>query len=114
MSIITKMRKQTAVYWAKSGLDSYGQLTYSTPVEISCRWEDTIQEFIGTNGVRQLSQSVVYVDRDMYVGDILKLGELDSGVDQDTPMDNSGAWEIRSFGKSPNLKNTEYLRTALL
>ena len=65
MSIITKMRKQTAVYWALSSYDEYGQPTWDSPVEIECRWEDKSEEFIVSDGTRQVSNAIVYVDRDM-------------------------------------------------
>ena len=40
MSIITRMRKQDAVYWAYSGLDEFGQVEVGDPAEIKVRWED--------------------------------------------------------------------------
>ena len=65
-------------------------------------------------GSKVISSSIVYVDRVMKAKDVLMLGELDSGVDQDNPKDNTNAWEIQGFDKLPNLKNTEILRTAYL
>ena len=114
MGIITTMRRQKAVYWAYLSVDTYGRPTWSAPVEIDCRWEDVNEEFLDEHSERQISMSKVYVDRDMKVGSVLMLGELDSGVDEDNPKDNDNAWEIRRFERLPNLKNTETLRTAIL
>ena len=114
MSIITSMRRQTAIYWALSSIDNYGRPTWSAPIEIECRWEDVHEEYIDAHMQRQLSSAIVYVDRDMEVGSMLKLGDLDSGIDQDNPRDNDDTWEIRRFDKLPNLKNSEYLRTAIV
>ena len=114
MSIITKMRKQTCVWWSSTGVDAYGRPTWTTPVEIDCRWEDVIQEFVNDDGEERFSRSIVYVDRDMKVGDVLKLGSLDSGIDEDNPKENDDAWEVSRFSKLPNLKNTEVLRTVFL
>ena len=114
MGIITKMRKQTAIYWASNGIDEYGQPEYALPVDIDCRWEDAHEEFIDGEGTRQVSQAIVYVDRDMEVGSVLKLGVIDSGTDESNPKNNDDAFEVRRFEKLPNLKNTEYLRTAIL
>lgn len=114
MGIITRMLKQTAVYWAPLGVDEFGQPTWDTPVEVAVRWEDRAEEFLNQEGDRQMSRSVVYVGQDVEVNGVLLLGELTSSVDQDDPKSNTGAWEIRRFEKLPNLRVTEYLRTVFL
>lgn len=121
MSLITRMQKQTAVYWPLASADSggddhddYGQPVVTDPFEISCRWEYRVEEFIIADGTRHLSRAVVYVDRDVDVGGILMLGDLDDITDDDTPKENDGAWEIMRFDKSPNIRVSEYLRTVYL
>ena len=114
MRIITKMLKQKAVWWASTGFGNYGQPTVSTPVEIDVRWEDVGEEFLDKDGTIQLSRARVYVDRDVEIGGLLMLGELDSGVDEATPKNNDGVWEIRRFEKLPTLKATQFLRTCYL
>jgi len=114
MGIITRMLKQTAVYWAYASTDQFGTKSYADPVEIDCRWEDTIEEFMDSEGERQMSNAVVYVDRDIPVGGVLMLGELTDITDESNIKENAGAWEIRKFGKLPNFKATEFLRTAYL
>lgn len=122
MGIITRMLKQNAVYWppessesAGDDFDNYGQPQVSlSPVQITCRWEDVTEEFIDITGTRQLSRAKVYVSQDVEVGGILMLGVLADIVDATNIKENSNAWEIRRFEKLPNLKATEYLRTAVL
>ena len=122
MSLITRMRKQTAVYWALLGADSagvvdyddYGQPQYTDPVEITVRWESVTVEFLDSQGTRQLSNAVVYSGEDLDLGGVLMLGELTDITDEDIPKENDDAWEIRRFDKLPNLRNTEILRTAYL
>lgn len=122
MSIITRMRKQTCVYWALASSDSagedfddYGQPQWSEPTEISCRWEDVSEEFIDAKGDKQASRSIVYVDRDMRVGEVLMLGVSTDVVDGDNVLEkNADAWEIRKFDKIPNLKASEFVRMAFL
>jgi len=121
MSLISRMRKQKAVYWAQSsGADDYGQIQYAAPVEIDCRWEDSQQEFIGKDGSKRLSRAVVYVDRDMKPGDKLKLStlaaltqDLDSGAST-APDQFSDVFEVMKADKIPNLRNTELLRVCYL
>lgn len=120
MSIITRMLKQKCVYWplasTESGgnsLDRYGQLQYTDPIEIDCRWENVAKEFVDSQGTVKISQARVFVDRDVQVGEMLLLGELDSGIDNN-PKNNEDALEIKSFGKMPNIKASEFLRTVYL
>jgi len=121
MSIITKMLRQDAVYWPLAGVDSggvdmdaYGQPIASDPVKIDCRWVDKAVQFSDAVGETRISHSVVYVDRDVVLGGFLMLGVLDDVTDEDVPLNNVNAWEIKRFDKTPNLKNTEFLRTAYL
>lgn len=114
MSIIVKMRKQKAVYWDRSGVDNFGAPAFAVGVEIDCRWEDGLVQAINDKGEQITAKSTVYVDREMKVGDMLWLGELADITDADNPRNNEGAWEIKSFNKLPNLKNTETLLTAYL
>lgn len=121
MGIITKMRKQKAVYWPPGSeetggfdYDTYGKPLYASPVEIDCRWEDVVQEFVDTKNETTFSQSIVYVDRDVRVRGVLMLGTMSDVTDFADPKGNDNAWEIRRFDKLPNLRKTEYLRTAYL
>lgn len=109
MSIITRMRKQTAVWWQRTGRDVTGDPSFADPVEIDCRWDDKQELFVDVNGDEKISRATVYVDRDMSPGDWLKLGELESSTPDD-PRDTTGAWEMRDWNKMPNLRATEYLR----
>jgi hypothetical protein len=75
---------------------------------------DTIEEFLDPNGVTQLSQSKVYVDRDVTLGGYLFLGTL-SDLDSDTdPSTFSDAWEIKRFENLPTLKANAFLKTVYL
>ncbi len=122
MSIITRMLKQTCVYWAlateeSAGLsdyDDYGQPIITDPVEVECRWEDVNEEFIDAKGTRQLSKAKVYVESDVDVGGILMLGTKDDITDSTNIKENEGAYEIKRFDKLPTFKATEFLRTAWL
>lgn len=135
MSLITRMRKQEALLWVRGSADRYGEFAFDAPVQIKCRWEDQVQEFIDAGGERQLSRSVVYVDRVISVGDrlkrilaadawILALGVWDdAGAWSDDavwidgvsdPNELTDAYEVRRFDQLPNLKASEFLLTAYL
>ena len=113
MSVIRKARRQTAVFWEKTGVDVYGQPVHSSPVEIDCRWDDKAEQFIDEEGSVQVSRAEVMVDRVTPVGSLLMLGVL-GDVDQDKPPRSQGAYEIRQLRQHPNFKATETLRIAIL
>ena len=115
MSIITKMRKQKCVYWGSPVSDGFGGHTFATAVEIDCRWEDKQELFVDAEGNEVLSQAVVYVDRDTDLNGYLWLGvESDLDSNHTDPQVIDGAKPIRKRDKLPNLRATEYLRTAWL
>lgn len=114
MSIITTMRRQTAVWWQRStSPDGFGRYTYAAPIQIDCRWEDIVVEFLDPQGNKTQSRSVVYVDRVIAAGDMLMEGDWESNT-ADDPTEEELAFEVRRFDKLPNLKNTETLYTAYL
>lgn len=122
MGIIEKMlRYDFCVYWAllsnESGgvaYDENGRPQYTTAVQLACRWEDTLEEFVDSQGTRQMSQSVVYVESDVQVGGMLFHGELTDLAVLTDPRAIDNVWEIKRFDKLPKLKYTEFLRTAYL
>ena len=121
MGLITRMLKQTCVWWPLASSESggvakgaYGETLFSDPLEINCRWEDKSEEFLNDKDEIQISNAVVYVDRDVKKGGVLMLGELTDITDEDRPLGNLNAWKIEKFEKLPNLRVTEYLRTVYL
>jgi len=105
------MRKQTAVWWKKLSADEFGDPAYDDPVEIACRWEDKAVRFLDEKGEVSFSRSVVYVDRVISVGDLLRLGELESGMTSDV-SELTGFVEVRRFENLPTLRATQALYTA--
>lgn len=112
MGLIERMRKQKAIYWSQTGTTRDGQSTFSTPVEISVRWENKAVKFLTPNGAESVTTAVVYVDRDVLPGDYLKQGTI--GAETSTNPKARGATMIRQIEHLPNLRNTKVLRTALL
>jgi len=114
ISVAKRAMKQTAVYWAPGAPNDFGKPTYDEPVEIDCRWSEAQEEIILPNGDREMSQAKLIVDRDLVTKGVLMLGTLDDVVDSDNPKNNSGAWEILLFRKTPNFKGTKFIRNAYL
>lgn len=116
MGLIKTMRRQKAVYWDLATIthDDYGDPETIAGVEIDVRWEEATVEFLDINGTTQLSNAIVYADRDLKVGGVLMLGELTDVTDATNPKENTGAFEIKRFDKLPTLRVTDFLRTAYL
>ncbi|MCP4566479.1 MAG: hypothetical protein GY841_02730 [FCB group bacterium] len=117
MGLITSMRTQTAVYYAPNGYDSLGEQSFAAGVGIPCRWETDAVRFIDGQGENQVSQAIVYVDRDLEIGGLLWEGELADAPS--FPIDDKDAYPIRQFQTLPKLRVTtktsgNTLRTAIL
>lgn len=114
MSLITRVTNyQVAIYWAPSTANDFGLSTFDTPVEIDVRWEDKNEAYMTAAGTTAQSNAFVYVDQDVLLGGMLKLGELDSSTEDD-PADEDDTYEIMRFDKLPNRRATEFLRTVFL
>lgn len=112
MGIITKMLKETAVYWAPLAVDEFGQPTYVSPVELSVRWQSADTQFEDSEEGPRSVRSTVYVSSDVEVHGVLWLGDLADVLYLTDPEANEGAKRIRDFKKTPNFKATEWLRVA--
>ena len=107
------MRKQKATYWEFLTNDGMGGRTFSTAVEIDCRWEDRAEQLIDADGEEFISQSLVYVDRQTVVGSYLKLGDI-AGSPPADPTGAADSYPIRKLKNTPNFKNTETLYEVFL
>ena len=87
MSILTRMLRQSAVYWGPPVDDGDGSFTWPEPEEINCRWEDVEGAVKDPMTHDVFNDSTVYVDRDVEVNGYLYLGSLSdvSGIDPDSP-----------------------------
>lgn len=117
--IIKKMTTQTAVYWGDPSPDGYGGTLFGSmyPIEIECRWQQKRELTIDDEGKEIASESQVYVDQDVDIGGYLYLGSLDDldSSEEADPFVADGAFEIKNFEKSPELRKTNrFIRKAYL
>lgn len=114
MSVIKKMRRQTAVLWSRNtSPDASGRFSYAFPVQVACRWDDQLGSFKNRDGEDVASNAQVYPDREVKVGDKFKKGSLDSETPDD-PTDDRDAYEVQAVENIPNFKATETLHVAHL
>jgi hypothetical protein len=105
MSFKDRRKKQKCCHWARTGTDEYGKPTFAAPVELDCRWSGRSEKYTTATGEELVSRAVAFVDG-VAVGDVLMLGTLDSGVDENNSLENDGAWEVKAYASTPNLRNT--------
>ena len=107
---------QTAVYWPPGAPDQFGKPTIGEPRELLCRWVNVAEEVIMPDGTTRSSPSSVYVGQDLLVGGLLMQTTLAVVQETGFPTDprQAGAWEIKNFSKSPNVKGREVMRWANL
>lgn len=114
MQILTRGLSETAVYWAPATTDRYGRKSFSAATTISCRWEDIQEEFFDTDHTKQISQSRVFVDREVQLGGYLYLGTYSSLSSTAAPEQNSGAFRVLGRKTVKNIDATKTLRYVLL
>lgn len=127
-SIIKRMLKQRAAYWAPTGeSDVTSQPILADPVVVKCRWEDKSEQFINAAGTLNISNAKVYVDLNLEVNGFLVLlydglrvpktvtneQLLETLEYRDDPV-KCGAWQIMKFEKTPDLRAKEFIRLAIL
>lgn len=105
-----RMHPQTLTWWARSGNSGYGGITFAAPVTIYGRWEDKQIMFRDRFGDEILSNAVVYVDRDIEIGDYLIRG-INAGTN---PAIIAGAFEVKQFIKVPDLRHLTNERKTIL
>jgi len=113
VAIATRGLKQTATWWAVTPDGTGGDL-FGAPVLVACRWENRQETYVGQIDRREhVSKAIVYVDREVAVGDYLALGDH-SAVS--SPVDLSGdiADKIQRQQLFPDLRNIEAQYKAIL
>lgn len=114
MRFVSKYLKQKAVYWAPITELYSGEVQYSPPYQVICRWEDYREQFIDEFGNDVVSNSRVLLLAEVKVRGILWLGSISNLLFTTIPTKNNGAYEIRRVNKIPDLKAKVFLYEALL
>jgi len=111
-SLIKRCQRQTLVYWERTGTAKTGEPIWGPPTEMTCRWEDRLQEIITSTNTRVMSSVEVITETRLQVGGLIKLGTMATVAYWDTPKQNDGIYEVLKSSETPNLRNTESLYEA--
>lgn len=106
----TRHMKQTATYWAPGSNDGFGGVSFSAPIQVSCRWQDKAELFRDAQSRELTSSTIVYP-----ASPLERQGYLYLGISTEAnPHNVDGTKEIRQIGSSPSLGNTETLNKVWL
>ena len=105
--------KQTAVAWAVSGVNDYGNTVFTAAVEVPVRWQRKREEFTNSAGDKEVSQSVIYHGDSavMVVDTLLYEGELSdlTAAEIADPTQLWNAYPVKAIGSSPSVTGEEVL-----
>lgn len=110
VGFVTQFLKQKATWWHKTGIDGFGNVTFTSPTPIVCRWEDRSEIITNAEGAQVPSRSRVWTAIDITIGDWLKLGTSNTLDPQDEDM----AFMVQDFRKIPSLDATDFERLSFL
>jgi len=109
-SLASSGRHQKAVLWAATGnFDNEGDALISSPVEITVRWEEVLEEAVDPNGNTVAVDAKITVDRVITVGSILWLGEL-----IDLPSPPTELKQVIGRNHIPGIKSRQTYRSLML
>ena len=84
--------RQKAVLWERDVTDRHGQYSHLSPIEIKCRWDETLGQIRSDQNTDESQTNQLFVDRILFPGSLMFLGTL-----RDLPLsDNSRIFEITS------------------
>lgn len=105
-------RFQKAVYWAKGGIDDYGEPTISAGVELDVRWERETNEVLDPNGETINTDVVMFVDQELTQGSIVWYGSEDDLPDDVTTT--TDLYQVIAYEEIPDVKNRVASKVAYL
>ncbi len=117
MSLLTRMLRQDAVLWAidpDAPVDDFGDPRVLAPVAIKVRWTDKQVEYVASDKTKATSNSVVYTGIDVKPGSVLRLGTVGELVADTRALDQPGAFPVKGFDKTPNIRATKWVRKCYL
>jgi len=113
---LDKYLTDTAVLWAYSSTNGYGEAVFSAATEIDVRWEERYESFISTDGTNLTSKAIVHVNVDIDPNSFLYLGEIDdlSAEEIANPKLVETAYSVKAFRKVKDLYSKNTLRKVYL
>ena len=103
MTFNSHLLTQKAIVYKRTGYNDYGEPSFDSGTEITCRWRDVNQLFLDASGEEFTSKAVIHPSQDVKIGDWIAKG---SGSIDD-------AHEVRFASESLSLSGEAYYRVAI-
>lgn len=101
MSLVKRCQRQTLVYWAPGKANTNGEPTYLAPVQLTCRWDNRVQEIQTESGTVVVSRVELITESQLSVGGCVVYGSLSTVSHLANPKRNSGAYEVLKVSSTP-------------
>lgn len=115
MTTYSRNLNQSCTYWARTGVDGFNKPSFSAPVLIDCRWQDSSEMVTNQQGEKVNSNAVVIVGSVVNYGGYIQLGDFTGDA---TPFESSDdidkPFPIISILKTPTLSGAETIIKAVL
>lgn len=116
MAPIEKFNVTTAVLWEFSGYSLSGEWTVSAPVEIQCRWEDSLTESPDAQSSPIAKPVKAFVNQSIPINSILYQGCLEDVVGTGTGfiVEDMPLLYVTEYNAMPDIKGRKKTRTITL
>jgi len=112
MRFITTVQRDFLVYWPYTGADVYGQPTYGTAKQITCRWDEVRKQVFADDGSPIFSNIEIITQVQLSPKDLVRRGKLTSVATPLAPKSNTGVYEVIMVARTPTIRNNAFLYEA--
>lgn len=108
MAQVLRELRQTITRWPYEGSNGFGGFSFGAPVTMRGRWEDRTELFTTPQGREVVSRAVIYLEKDVEVGDYVAQGDHSSELD---PI-AAGGYQVERFDRITDLRGLRTIRKA--
>lgn len=104
MRLIKTCQRETLIYWAPTDPSPFGEPQWCAPVEMTCRWDDKLQEIQSTSGTRVVSRVEIISQEKLKVGGFVYRGSMSDLLYPDSPSCNEDTYEVLKVAETPTIR----------
>lgn len=104
-------RRQKAVLWVAVGVNDHGEATYSTPIQITVRWNNKQSQVNGPQNVPVMVDALAVVDREIPTGSLMWKGPITEWYGTGSGPGETSIMEVVAYNETPDIKGRSLRRT---
>lgn len=114
MRLITKCQREYLTYWEPlPDTNEYGEPVFAPPVEMTCRFDDKIQEIIQQDGTVVHGKVQLITEKKLQVGGIVVRKRLEEITYMADPRTNPEAYKVMVVMETPTINYRARLYEAI-